>query len=120
MLRIALFALLILDCIYQSFGNPNSVSWSIYYELMHYGFAFTVALWSALNIPRMKNLSYIFITYFGIISFKEIFYINFNYADYWRLKSIYAPLQTFSFIAIILIIAFIIFQLTKKKINKNE
>ena len=119
MLKIALFVFMVLDCIYQAWGNPSTVWWSVYYEVLHYGFAFVIALYAALNIPKLKSLSFVFMAYFGIISIKEFSLINLSFADYWLHKSNPQPLQFFSFLAIGLLLIFVIIKLIKRA-KKNE
>ena len=109
---------LLFDCIYQLYAEPTSVSWSIYYDLVHNLFVFSVALWAALKIYEMKTISYVFIVYYAIISLNEISKFGLTPDTYWAEKGYDGFLQGWSYLALTITVAIVIINKWKVKEKK--
>jgi len=97
---IAIF--IVLDVVYQLFAITTNVAWWVYYDVIHYGTLFSVALFYALK----KGDSFILFLslYLGYCFGNILFHIGLSKKEY--LENIQLDYTSFGILAIIILLTF--------------
>ena len=101
---------IILDVIYQLLGVSNSVSWWLYYDLIHYALPLGICL--HLYFKRGDKLIGVFSLYFAFVFLNIISQIGLSKDAY--LKNVQYDYDLFAYFAIFILILFTINKLWER------
>ncbi len=93
---------ILLDVIYQLFGDATSINWCIYYDVIHFGVLLSICLFYLYK--KGDLLLGVFATYFGLIIFNILYQIGLTKEEY--LQNVTLDYKTFGYFTIFILLIF--------------